>query len=164
MQIANGYRYWTAILSFLILAGCVVQAPDKYANTDKNIDVSAKDRRTFEIVANKAWQKPGVYLVKGATVRISAEGSWSNWPALGWKSGPEGDESSSINGEAPWIPLGALMGRLGQSGRPFLVGSEIEFTANEPGHLYFAMNDPFQYLSDNTGTMSVTVTVRFPDQ
>jgi hypothetical protein len=160
----NPYKIWGAALLFVVLlSGCIVAAPDKYANTEKNIDLDAKDRRTFKIAANKAWQKPGVYLVKNAKVRISAKGKWSPWPEIGLECGPDGDESSSLTGEAPWIPFCALMARLGQTGRPFIVGSDIEFTAKEPGHLYFTINDPFNYLYNNTGTLVVSVTVEYPE-
>lgn len=151
-------------LIFLGLPACVIQAPNKYANTSNNIEVAPKDRRSFEVEANKAWQKPGIFVVKGAKVHIRADGEWSPWPEIGMKCGPDGDESATFSGEAAWIPACALMARLGTNGRPFLVGQEIEFTAKDSGHIYFAINDPFFYLGNNTGSLDVNVTVDFPEE
>ncbi len=151
-------------ISLLILSGCVVVPPDKYANAEKNIKVDPKDRRNFKVKAKKAWQKPGIYLVKEAKIHIKAEGNWSPWPEIGLNCGPDGNESATFTGEAPWIPACALMARLGKTGRPFLVGSEIEFTAQDAGHLYFAINDPFNFLYNNTGALDVSITIDYPEK
>ncbi len=151
------------LIAALVLPGCIVQTPNKYAGTSKNVTINEKDRRQFKVLANKAWQKPGIYLVPGAKVSIRANGKWSPWPEIGMSCGAEGDSTASIAGEVAWIPLCALMARLGNSGRPFLVGPVMEFTAEETGHLFFAMNDPFNFLHNNTGALLVSVTIEYPE-
>ncbi len=156
-------RYWPIFIFFSLLTACVVVPPaDKYAQSEKNVSIDDKDRRTFMVQANKAWQQPGIYLIKGAKVTIRANGNWSPWPEIGVNCEPGGDAALTFGGEVAWIPTCALMAKLGNAGRPFLVGSETEFTAEQQGHLFFAMNDPFNYLFNNTGELSVSVTVDYP--
>ena len=160
-------KRFSIIFIFLsLLTACVIAPPpsnNNYAQTEKNVTINDKDRRSFKIYANKAWQQPGVYLTKGATVSIRANGKWSPWPEIGIHCEPNGDASTGVLvGEVSWVPPCALMAKLGHQGRPFLVGSETEFTAEQEGHLFFAINDPFNYLFNNTGELSVSVTVDFP--
>lgn len=86
-------------------------------------------------------------------ITINASGSWSPAPAA--TSGPEGNKlwSAEVHG----IPGGALMAKLGHNGRPVEIGINQSFRAQNYGMLYFAMNDPFNYLYDNTGTAEAEI-------
>ena len=148
------------LLSFL--TACVVAPQDKYANSEKNISKTDKDTRSFKVQANKAWQQPGIYLPKGATVSLRANGSWSPWPLIGMTCDANGDPSSTLTGEVPWIPICALMAKIGFNGRPFLVGYETEFVVEQGGQLFLSINDPFAYLADNTGDLTVSASIKYP--
>ncbi len=49
------------------------------------------------------------------------------------------------------------MGRIGEQGKPFEIGPDCELMATGEGTIYFAINDPFSGLHDNSGSMQVTV-------
>lgn len=59
--------------------------------------------------------------------------------------------------EVPCINSNALMGRIREQGKPFEIGPECELQATGEGTIYFAINDPFGGLQDNSGSMQVTV-------
>ena len=108
------------------------------------------------IQANEPWQPSGVQVKSGDALKILAIGKWSAAPAFGVWSGPEG-LSKDLGKEVPWIPLAALMGKIGEKGKPFEVGPEVELKASGNGELFFAINDPFPWVKDNSGTMQVSV-------
>jgi hypothetical protein len=56
-------------------------------------------------------------------------------------------------------PYGALIGKIG-NGTPFLIGSTRWMTAAEGGTLYLAVNDNYIYYEDNSGTYTVTITIK----
>lgn len=110
---------------------------------------------TRTIKANQPWQAFGVHVTAGETVKILAMGKWSQAPSLNVWSGPEGSEGTGK--EVPWIKANALMGKIGEQGKPFEIGAETELRATGEGEVYLAINDPFDWVKDNAGSMQVTV-------
>ena len=121
----------------------------------RGLETAQATKHTISIEANKAWQPSGISLTENTKVKIVAMGKWSPWPAMNIWSGPEGNPKAGK--EVPWITSSALMGKIGENGKPFEVGAEREFQATAKGQLSLAMNDPFGFLSDNTGSLQVTV-------
>ncbi len=150
-------------LMIVLLPGCSAQAPNNNIGTSNHAPLSKKEQKQVEVLAYESWQNSGINLTRGAKVTIRSMGRWSPWPEVGMSCGPEGDSTSSIVGEAPWIPLCALMAKLGNNGRPFLVGPFVQFTAEQPEPLFFAMNDSFNFLQNNSGALSVRVTIEYPN-
>lgn len=105
----------------------------------------------------------------GSTLVLRASGSWSVGTGV---VGPEGKENwcecvvrrpvgSGFRG-----PLGAVIGRIGRQGKPFLVGTHTEVTTGEGGTLFLGANDnmgPCDQMqrgscyADNFGSVTVTV-------
>ncbi len=54
-------------------------------------------------------------------------------------------------------PFGALVGKIGDNGTPFLIGSQFSFTPEASGDLYLAVNDYLVYYSDNYGNYMVFI-------
>jgi hypothetical protein len=54
-------------------------------------------------------------------------------------------------------PYGALVGKIGEDGEPFLIGSNYTFTATTSGDLYLAVNDLLPYYDDNSGNYMVFI-------
>lgn len=149
-------------LILVLLPGCSGQAPKNNTASSDDAPPSKKEQKQIEVLAYERWQNSGINLARGSKVTIRSKGRWSPWPEIGLSCGPEGDSTSSVAGEAPWIPLCALMAKLGDKGRPFLVGPFVQFTVEHPKSLFFAMNDSFNFLQNNTGALSVTVTIESP--
>jgi hypothetical protein len=96
-----------------------------------------------------------MYLRQGQQFEISATGSWSNGPEDN-PTGPAGGEGYDPDSTLPSAPSGALIGRIGDN-PPFEVGEQAVLTADFGGELYLSMNEDPQALSDNAGSLEVTV-------
>lgn len=102
--------------------------------TRKTVAVSGMD------MTCKGYKKTGIRVNRGDRIIISADGrvTMSPWGSNA-VSGPDGvPQNGMYNGK---IPMGALAGRIGDSGEEFLVGSKTSFVATKSGvlHLGFAM-------------------------
>ena len=146
----------------LIMTSCVAFPPSQsYENTIVNYAaytgvVASRAMNTHITVhANQAWQPSGLQLTTNMKVKVVAMGRWSPWPAINMWSGPEG--APKAGKEVPWITGSSLMAKIGENGKPFEIGTEEEFRSTGEGPLLFAMNDPFGFLSDNSGSLQVTV-------
>lgn len=53
----------------------------------------------------------------------------------------------------------ALVGRIGDHGIPFLIGSHIDFISSSSGRLFACMNDEAGYFGDNAGDVTLNVTL-----
>ena len=100
----------------------------------RSVEVSGMD------MTCRGYKKTGIRVNRGDRIIISAEGriTMSPWGSNSI-SGPDGiPQNGMYNGK---IPMGALAGRIGDSGEEFLVGSKNSFVAKKSGvlQLGFAM-------------------------
>ena len=106
------------------------------------------------------WQATGVTAQAGRTLSLlpTVGGTWSNagspWTAEG--------NATDILTQAENAPLAsaprmALVGRIGATGLPFLVGRGYQAPVTTTGELYLAPNDYWYQTSDNSGSLAVTV-------
>jgi hypothetical protein len=54
-----------------------------------------------------------------------------------------------------YAPYGALVGKIGANGTPFLIGSSLTYTPGSSDELYLAVNDLLPYYADNYGNYMV---------
>ena len=59
----------------------------------------------------------------------------------------------------PSVLGGALVGKIGPDGVPFLIGSGFDLNAPATGTLFLAMNDDQGMLNDNMGSVQVSISV-----
>jgi hypothetical protein len=120
------------------------------------IDAIAPDRKTGNAVqltvsAKQEWVNTNLQVGAGEKVHFKATGQWdTNW---GGPTGPDGQSRRFQD-----LPLSALIGKCGEDGKPFLVGSETEWTADTSGTIYLQINDGS--LDDNRGELRVQVQVK----
>ena len=129
-------------------------------------DVVASDllKRTVQVQANQAWQGTGVQ-VNGQNWQLAmcTGGQWTANPATGMVSAAGNPGFIAKPGYAlPGQPEGALIGRIGNSGVPFLVGNKAQLPRAQQGELQLCINDDLDGhygagLSDNLGSLSVEV-------
>jgi len=86
------------------------------------------------------WQPTGVTVTSGQTVSVTASGTWTSGTAFT----ADGDPATLLTG--PNCPLSgastvALVGRIGATGAPFLIGATRTFTAAASAEFYLAPND-----------------------
>ncbi|SEI22202.1 GMC family oxidoreductase [Pseudomonas asplenii] len=136
------------------------------ALTFQAADVVASDllKRTVQVQANQAWQSTGVQ-VNGQSwqLAVCTGGQWTANPDSGMVSaaghpGLIAKPGYTLSGQ----PEGALIGRIGNSGVPFLVGNQAQLPRGQQGELQLCINDDLdgRYgagLSDNQGSLSVEV-------
>lgn len=113
-----------------------------------------------KIYAYRDWQSVGVQVHANEAVAIRAEGEWLYTP--GEYHGPEGHPRYPAPSFYPiaGVPGGILIGKIGETGTPFVVGSYTEQPVRdlpEDGLLYLRINDDL--LSDNKGSVVIDITV-----
>jgi len=119
----------------------------------------------FLLPANAGWADSGVALGAGQLITITAYGraitARINIFGPGSQSGPDGQSQicPNFDGAPPcamdFAPYGALVGKIGPDGTPFLIGSNDTFTPAVSGELYLAVNDLLPYYSDNYGNYMI---------
>jgi hypothetical protein len=133
---------------------------------------SARDTSfSLSVPADTEWIDAHVYLTGGMQVTISARGKWSNGryrnrPSQRWERKwygakgypPARKPESGL--PVPTANVGALVGRIGTGGTPFLIKERWSRTADQPGELYLGMNDLSGSQKDNQGALTVTITLR----
>lgn len=136
------------------------------ALTFQAADVVASDllKRTVPVQANQAWQGTGVQ-VNGHSwqLAVCTGGQWTANPGTGMVGAAGHPGLTAKPGYTlPGQPEGALIGRIGTSGVPFLVGNQAQLPRGQQGELQLCINDDLggRYgagLSDNQGSLSVEV-------
>lgn len=126
------------------------------------------------VTAAGGWQSTGITLAEGDAVCVAVGGFWSHGPEPGdmtpWH-GPEGylykkDKVSPPIVPFPFAQVGALIGKLGETGLAFPIGEALCFIVGTtdgnsalPADLQFTINDAPASFEDNRGALSVAVAV-----
>jgi hypothetical protein len=112
------------------------------------------------LMANAGWIDCQIDMVAGTPTTIGANGvaitgNLRTYP--GAISGPDGQATDCFmfDGISPCAlegaPYGALLGKIGPEGEPFVIGSNLTFIPSSSGHLYVAVNDNLPFYEDNHG-------------
>lgn len=142
--------------------------------TAPTLQQRAADTSTSQAVlpANAAWTPTRVEVRAGAGLQISAQGRWSAVTPSRTAAAAPRDTSTDANGYAdtpagrgaplPEANRGALIGRIGDNGAPFLIGAAYRGRASADGMLFVTMNEPAEALQDNQGRMAISITTTPP--
>lgn len=136
------------------------------ALTFQAADVVASDllKRTVQVQARDPWQGTGVQ-INGQSwqLAVCTGGQWTANPGTGMVGAAGHPGLTAKPGYTlPGQPEGALIGRIGTSGAPFLVGNQAQLPRGQQGELQLCINDDLagRYgagLSDNQGSLSVEI-------
>ena len=140
----------------LTIAALSFQAGDTLANDLRVV--------TMQVQSNIAWQGTGV-LVNGLVPRLVryVSGLWCASPQGGNVDGNGGSRHIDYSSYAlPGAAEGALIGRVGNDGKPFLVGDLGQVPGDQQGELQLCINDDLtgqhgSGLKDNTGALTIRV-------
>ncbi|MBN1441968.1 MAG: hypothetical protein JXA90_04620 [Planctomycetes bacterium] len=99
-------------------------------------------KQTFQVsgqhqAGDNKWLDTGAEIAKGESFKLAAEGTITIQNYGNVACGPEG--TSNVPTRFQSFPGGALVARIGEKGKPFLVGSEHESKAEEKGKLFLAL-------------------------
>jgi hypothetical protein len=105
----------------------------------KTVDVSGQH------LMQRSYKKSAVQVQRGDRVTVTASGQITMSP---WGSSTR----SSPDGSTQWgnhmgFPAGCLVAKIGNSGKPFRIGSKTTFTAKTSGMIYFGVSMNSSYAS-----------------
>lgn len=131
--------------------------PDKPAQEDQNptpvpisippVNTSTPSGKTLVLQANESgWKSIGSGKI---TIHVSGTIDFGGQQATPDTSMIMGDSTALV----PGVPFGAVVGKIGENGKPFKVGSLYKFNTSE--NVYIAIND--STYSDNTGSYTITI-------
>lgn len=148
------FKAFTALVMVATLLG--VSVPSVYAATEP-----------VRVPADREWVDTGMFIEEGQTIYVFTQGLViTGTPNIykASKSGPDGQVwnlgCGQYEGAPPPCalndaPYGALVGRVGPFGQPFLIGGASSFIAPASGNLYLAVNDNLVFYSDNLSGFTV---------
>jgi len=117
--------------------------------------VAGNDVRTVTVAGNQPWTDTGITVNAGDRVSFQASGEIQFGRTAGMTATPDGNPSGHGNFPVPTVPVGALLGRVGNSA-PFAIGNQTQpLGMPAAGRLYLGIND--DQFGDNAGTFSVIV-------
>jgi hypothetical protein len=119
---------------------------------------------------DEAWMDTKIDVKWGVKLRMSAEGVVDLWPIAPevgvYVAGPEGMATTGAavvvpggrvaNRVATRLRPGALLGRIGEGGKPFVVGAEFAQRADDDGRLYLRIA-PSPWNNASAGSFSVRI-------
>jgi hypothetical protein len=111
--------------------------------------------RTVQVPANQRWVDTMISVQQGQTVNVRTSGEVTVGPGV--QAGPAGARTGQMpsnRAPVPNVPVGALVGRVGNS-QAFPIGDQNSFPAPASGRLYLMVND--DVVSDNSGEFTVEV-------
>ncbi len=119
----------------------------------------AGNERVLTVAANVQWTDTAITVRQGDRVTITASGEVTLSADPNDKASPNGAASGrrpTARAPLPQTPAGALIGRIGNSGRPFGIGQgPANLTMPGSGRLYLGIND--DTVSDNSGQYEVHI-------
>ncbi len=149
----------------LLLISCAT--PPKYSDQDK-INVIAIESggivKTRVSAAIEEWRNTGLLIEEGKKYQISAQGQWRTYPSCNF-TGPDGiGLYKDWCVKSPLFPAiiegfshSALIAKISDDNKPFLIGAEQEFIAESTGPLLLRINDVVNGNSDNEGFVDVEI-------
>ncbi|HKQ72134.1 MAG TPA: tyrosinase family protein [Blastocatellia bacterium] len=121
-------------------------------------------RKDLAVNSKVIWQDSGVDIRSGSSVSVRyVSGTWMCSPGAGWTDANGTPRYIAKPGYAmPGVNEGALVGKIGVNGAPFLIGNSKTLPANQSGRLFLSINDdvPPQYgagFVDNQGTINISI-------
>ena len=153
------FTFWTAGLVIGALTADTALAQYPASNPQR-----ALHELDVVVDARAPWQDSGLFIEAGQRVAIRASGTWRDRAGT---TDVNGRASQPLNGRRdeialPGGPLMMLVGKIGDDGVPFRIGTQTEFTASRQGALLLMANDRYAALDDNRGTVAVRVTISRP--
>ena len=111
---------------------------------------------TVNVGANRAWTATGITVNQGDRVMFQANGEITYGRTPGQTATPDGGADRRPNYPDPTVPVGALLGKIGNNGKPFAIGTQSQaLVMPGSGPLFLGVND--NELGDNGGSFSVVV-------
>ena len=111
---------------------------------------------SVRVEANRAWTDTGITVSQGDRVTFQGSGEIHYGRSNGQTATPDGGAERRANYPDPTVPVGALLGKTGNSA-PFAIGTQTQpLVMPASGRLMLGVND--NELGDNSGFFTVVIT------
>jgi hypothetical protein len=111
--------------------------------------------QTLNVPANQAWTDTGITVNQGDRVAFQASGEINYGRSPGMNVTPDGGGDRRATYPDPTVPVGALIGKIGNS-KPFAIGNQRQaLTMPASGRLMLGVND--NEVADNSGAFTVVI-------
>jgi hypothetical protein len=111
---------------------------------------------TINVLANVPWTDSGITVNAGDRVMFQASGTINYGQSAGQTATPDGGGERRAGYPDPTVPVGALIGKVGNNGKPFAIGSQRQALGMPAsGRLFLGVNDNER--TDNSGAFTVIV-------
>jgi PA-IL-like protein len=111
---------------------------------------------TINVPANVPWTDTGITVNAGEQVAFQASGTINYGQSAGQSATPDGAGERRATYPDPTVPVGALIGKVGNNGTPFAIGNQRQALGMPAsGRLFLAVNDNER--QDNSGAFTVVV-------
>lgn len=138
-------------------AGQAGQALDEPARPKPDAQVTQGTR--VKVYASEGWQGSGITVRREKQYDIRAEGKWSAGAFCGYADASGHGNSMICEGVRILSEANAatLIGKISDGGTAFVVGKDLRLRPDEDGELFLRPNDPPNWLFDNSGFLTVTI-------
>jgi hypothetical protein len=110
---------------------------------------------TINVAANRAWTDTGITVNQGDRVAFQASGEINYGRSPGQNVTADGGADRRATYPDPTVPVGALLGKIGNSA-PFAIGNQRQaLSMPASGRLMLGVND--NELADNSGSFTVVI-------
>jgi hypothetical protein len=142
---------------FVLLSLVALTAWCNVPQQEKQGRVEHSALNDIRIYAYRDWQSTDLRVHQGDLLTLEAQGTWLYTPDE--YHGPRGHRTYRAPSfyPLPSVPGGALIGRIGEEGKPRYVGDGVQWRAQREGMLYLRIDDDI--LSDNKGFVTVEIEV-----
>lgn len=103
------------------------------------------------VPGQQAWTPTGLAIRRGERLTFNATGQVT-FPGT---ATPQGSGETNPGNPIPGAPTGALIGKIGDNGQPFVIGNSATITAPAAGQLFVGINDG--HFGDNGGAYQVQI-------
>jgi hypothetical protein len=126
-----------------------------YGTTGQAAGTPGTPGTTVRVRANQAWTDTGMTVKQGDQIRFQASGQVNYGPNPDQTATPDGGPERRPNNPDPTVPVGALLGKIGNSA-PFAIGTQTQaLVMPASGRLMLGVND--NDLTDNSGFFTVAI-------
>ncbi len=134
---------------------------ERFRSGDETVGSIGSDaRKAVNVPGNQAWTPTGVLVNVGTVVKITASGRVSM--GAGWPYNPPVGRPPNCGAQSGYpagqLPCWSLIGRIGERGTIFYVGSGRTLQAADSGQLYLGVND--NRVDDNKGSWTALVSAQ----
>jgi hypothetical protein len=127
-----------------------------------SVPAISQARLSVPIDVTVPWNDTGISIAAGDDLTISSSGTfnWGQNCTSNCTASPNGEPWSNCKNDtltfsAPGLSCWSLVGKIGENGAPFEVGTSITIEGPASGELYLGIND--NYYQDNSGSLTATI-------